>query len=88
MNAPRRRRDAAAAPLPVESVGETEARDELARLAEEIRRHDWLYYTEAAPEISDADYDALRRRNVAIETRFPQLVRGDSPSRRVGAASV
>jgi DNA ligase (NAD+) len=82
----RRRRDEPAAPPPVEALGETEARDELARLAEEIRRHDRLYYAEAAPEISDADYDALRRRNAAIEARFPHLIRGDSPSRRVGAA--
>ncbi len=81
-----RRRGAAAAPLPVEALGEAEARAELARLAEEIRRHDRLYYVEAAPEISDADYDALRRRNAAIEARFPQLVRADSPSRRIGAA--
>jgi DNA ligase (NAD+) len=72
--------------MTVEALGEAEARDELARLAEEIRHHDRFYYAEAAPEISDADYDALRRRNAAIEARFPQLVRADSPSRRVGAA--
>ncbi len=86
MSAARRRRGAAAAPLPVEALGAAEARAELARLAEEIRRHDRLYYVEAAPEISDADYDALRRRSAAIEARFPQLVRADSPSRRIGAA--
>ncbi len=71
---------------PIESLTEEEARDELARLAEEIKRHDRLYYAEAAPEISDADYDALRRRNAAIEARFPELIREDSPSRRIGAA--
>jgi len=71
---------------PVEALTEEEARDELAWLAEEIGRHDRLYYTDAAPEISDADYDALRRRNTAIEARFPELIRSDSPSRRIGAA--
>ena len=71
---------------PVEALTEEEARDELAWLAEEIARHDRLYHTEAAPEISDAEYDALRRRNSAIEARFPELIRADSPSRRVGAA--
>jgi DNA ligase (NAD+) len=70
----------------VEALTEEKARDELARLATEIRRHDRLYHTEDAPEISDADYDALRRRNAAIEARFPELIRDDSPSRRVGAA--
>jgi DNA ligase (NAD+) len=74
------------APRSVEALTEEEARDELARLAEEIGHHDRLYYTEAAPEISDADYDALRLRNTAIEARFPELIRADSPSRRIGAA--
>jgi len=71
---------------PVEALTEEEARAELAWLAEEIGHHDRLYYTEAAPEISDAEYDALRLRNTAIEARFPELIRADSPSRRVGAA--
>jgi len=71
---------------PVEALIEEEARDELAWLAEEIARHDRLYYADAAPEISDADYDTLRRRNIAIEARFPELIRTDSPSRRIGAA--
>jgi DNA ligase (NAD+) len=74
-----------AEPRPVDSLSEEEARDELAWLAAEIARHDRLYYTEAAPEISDAEYDELRRRNTAIERRFPELIRADSPSRRVGA---
>ena len=65
-------------PSPVEALTEEAARDELAWLAEEIGRHDRLYYTDAAPEISDADYDALRRRNMAIEARFPELIRADS----------
>jgi DNA ligase (NAD+) len=72
------------ADLPVESLTETQAKAELARLAAEMARHDFLY-AEAAPEISDADYDALRARNLAIEARFPDLVRPDSPSRKVGA---
>jgi len=71
---------------PVDSLSETEAAAELARLAEEIAGHDLRYHAEDAPTISDADYDALRRRNLAIEQRFPQLVREDSPSKSVGAA--
>jgi DNA ligase (NAD+) len=83
--ATRRRRDEPVL-RPVEALTEEEARTELASLAEEIQRHDRLYYAEAAPEISDADYDALRRRNAEIEARFPELIRSDSPARRVGAA--
>ena len=71
---------------PVESLTEEEARAELAFLADEIKRHDRLYHTDDAPEISDAAYDALRRRNTEIEARFPELIRDDSPTRRVGAA--
>ena len=71
---------------PVDALTDDEARAELASLAQEIKRHDRLYYTDAAPEISDADYDALRRRNTEIEARFPELIRTDSPTRRVGAA--
>ena len=71
---------------PVESLTEDEARAELARLAAEIAHHDRLYYAEAAPAISDAEYDELRRRNAAIEARFPALKRADSPSERVGMA--
>ena len=59
---------------------------ELARLAAEIARHDALYHGQDAPEIADAEYDAMVARNAAIEARFPDLVRADSPSRRVGAA--
>jgi len=70
----------------VDTLTETEAAEELARLAADISHHDAAYHTHDAPEISDADYDALRRRNAAIEARFPELIRADSPSARVGGA--
>jgi DNA ligase (NAD+) len=69
----------------VEALGEREAAAELGRLAAEIAAHDRAYYQDDAPSISDADYDALRARNVAIEARFPALIRADSPSKRLGA---
>ncbi len=78
----------ATAKIPVDKLNADQAADELARLAAEIRRHDELYYQQSQPEISDADYDALKLRNVDIEARFPDLVRPDSPSRRVGAPAV
>ena len=75
-------------PKPVDELNEAEAAAELARLATELARHDRLYYQADAPEISDAAYDDLQRRNAAIEARFPDLVRPDSPRYRVGAAPV
>ena len=72
--------------IPIEKLGEAQAKAELRRLATEIAGHDKRYYQEDAPTVSDAAYDALRRRNDEIERRFPHLVRPDSPSRRVGAA--
>ncbi len=70
----------------VDDMDETAAAAELARLAGEIAEHDRHYHQDDAPAISDADYDRLRRRNDALEARFPSLVRPDSPSRRVGSA--
>jgi DNA ligase (NAD+) len=71
----------------VEALTEAEARDELLRLAQAISGANTAYHTLDAPEISDADYDALKRRNAAIEARFPGLKRADSPSDIVGAAA-
>src|SRR5499426_1907780 len=70
----------------VADLTEAQAKAELKRLAAEIAGHDKRYYQQDAPTITDAEYDALRRRNAAIEARFPELVRPDSPSQRVGAA--
>ncbi len=71
---------------PVENLSEEQAAAELAFLAAEVASNDELYHGKDQPAISDADYDALKRRNDAIEARFPALVREDSPSRRVGSA--
>lgn len=69
----------------VEALSEADAKAELARLARDIAAHDVNYHTRDAPLISDAEYDALRNRNLAIEKLFPHLTREDSPSFRVGA---
>lgn len=69
----------------VDALTSEEAASELERLAREIAKHDKAYYEKDAPKISDAAYDALRVRNSAIEDRFPDLKRKDSPSERVGA---
>ncbi|MET3789943.1 NAD-dependent DNA ligase LigA [Aquamicrobium terrae] len=71
---------------PVDALTQSEAAAELERLAKEIADHDRRYYAEDAPTVSDADYDALRIRNAEIEARFPELVREDSPSLKVGTA--
>ena len=69
-----------------DTVSEADAANRLMRLSREIARHDKLYHDQDAPEISDADYDALVRENRELEERFPHLVRSDSPSKRLGAA--
>ncbi|MEO1329398.1 MAG: NAD-dependent DNA ligase LigA [Pseudomonadota bacterium] len=75
-----------AAEKPVEALSPGEAARELAALADALLAHDRAYHAEDAPTISDAAYDALKRRNAAIEARFPELKRADSPSDRIGAA--
>ena len=72
----------------IEVLTSEQAEVELSRLAREIAIHDTAYYQNDTPTISDADYDKLRRRNEAIEARFPELKRADSPSERVGAPAV
>ena len=69
----------------VEKLTAAEAAKELEHLAAEIAEHDRRYHGEDKPTITDAEYDALRNRNAAIEQRFPKLIRTDSPSQRVGA---
>lgn len=65
-------------------MSEADAANELMRLARAIALHNRLYHAEDTPEISDAEYDALVRRNAELEAAFPHLVREDSPSRAVG----
>lgn len=72
---------------PVEALTPDEAAAELARLAALIAEADAAYYQEDAPVLTDAEYDAARQRNLAIEARFPELKREDSPSDRVGAVA-
>src|SRR6202049_3330812 len=74
------------APSDVERLTKAQAKVEHKRLTLEIERHDRAYYQEDAPKISDAEYDALRRRFNAIEARFPEFVSSDSPSQKIGAA--
>lgn len=68
-----------------QSLSREEAAAEIAELSEEIRRHDDLYYVEAAPEIADSAYDSLFRRLQALEAAHPDLLAADSPTQRVGA---
>ena len=70
----------------IDDLDEAQAADELTRLADTLAAHDLAYHRDDAPTISDAEYDALKRRNQAIEERFPHLVRDNSPSLKVGAA--
>jgi len=71
---------------PVPDLTEAEAVEELERLADTLAAHDLRYHQQDAPTISDAEYDAMKRRNEAIEARFPHLVRENSPSLKVGAS--
>ncbi|WP_374533917.1 NAD-dependent DNA ligase LigA [Phenylobacterium sp.] len=71
---------------PAATLSESEAVQELTFLADELARHDIAYHREDSPVISDAQYDALKRRNAELEAAFPHLVRDNSPSLRVGAA--
>ena len=68
------------------SLTEAEAANRLMRLARAVAKHNRLYHDQDAPEISDADYDALIAENNALEAAFPHLVRADSPNAQVGAA--
>src|SRR5947209_2646719 len=70
----------------VAGLTKAQAKVELKRLTLELERHDKAYYQDDAPKISDAQYDALRKRFNAIEARFPELVSADSPSQKIGAA--
>jgi len=70
-----------------ETISEAEAANRLMRLAKLIAHHDKLYHDQDAPEISDAEYDALVRENRELEAQFPELVRADSPSKRLGAVA-
>lgn len=65
-------------------LSEADAANELMRLAKQIAYHNKRYHAEDSPEISDADYDALVRRNAELEAKYPHLIRPDSPSRQVG----
>src|ERR671922_1446025 len=65
-----------------------DAAQRISELREQIHHHDYLYYVEARPEISDAEYDALLRELKALEAEFPDLVTADSPTQRVAGAAV
>jgi DNA ligase (NAD+) len=70
----------------VTDLTKAQAKVELTRLALELAGHDKRYYQDDAPSVTDAEYDELRKRFNAIETRFPEFVTSDSPSQKVGAA--
>jgi DNA ligase (NAD+) len=72
------------AAIAVEHLTHAQAKAELVRLVLEISAHDKRYYQDDAPKISDAEYDALRRRSEDIEARFPDLLTAESPSQKVG----
>src|SRR5580704_3209538 len=72
--------------IKISDLTAAQAKTELKRLSAEIAAHDRRYYQDDRPNVSDADYDALRKRNLDIEARFPELIRKDSPSQKVGVA--
>lgn len=72
--------------IDIDGLNDEQARAELARLAKILGAANTAYHRDDAPEITDADYDQLKKRNAAIEARFPDLIRDDSPSHQVGAA--
>jgi DNA ligase (NAD+) len=74
------------APRDISSLTEAEAADEIARLAAGVEAADIAYHAHDAPEITDAEYDRLKARLIALEQAFPALARPDSPTRTVGAA--
>ena len=80
-----RRRAKAEGPPAAPTIEGHGAKEEIAQLSSEIAHHDALYYQQDAPEISDAEYDALRRRLLALEERHPELVTAGSPTQNVGA---
>ena len=71
--------------IPVDELKMLDVLIELADLAKEIAAHNIAYYQEDSPKINDAEYDALKMRNSAIEAKFPNQIRTDSPSKQVGA---
>lgn len=73
--------------IETEDLTPEQAAAELERIAAEMAKSDIAYYQNDAPYLTDAEYDALKRRNRQIEARFPELIRADSPSKRVGAAA-
>ncbi|HVY90197.1 MAG TPA: NAD-dependent DNA ligase LigA [Hyphomonadaceae bacterium] len=75
------------AETPVSKLTDKEAKAELKKLGEAIRAADNAYYQEDAPDLSDSEYDELRKRLIAIEKKFPELKRADSPTEKVGAAA-
>jgi len=69
-------------------MNRADALQRITELREEIHRHDYLYYTEARPESSDAEYDAVMRELRGLESEFPDLVAPDSPTQRVAGQPV
>lgn len=69
----------------IKDLSKEEAAKELAYIAQEMAKSDIAYYQKDNPYLTDAEYDSLKRRNEEIEARFPELIRSDSPSKKIGA---